>query len=148
MISHLYADFGVVSSQRDVTVTLTVRDSCGRINTASRTITVYQFYSGCGSFTVSPASRSVSAAAGSFTASLSWSPPVPWPCNWSVVSQDTWLRISSASSGVGDATVTYSVAQNTSANSRTGHLLFSGERQQGPQVPVIQSGAAMNPQPR
>jgi hypothetical protein len=149
MVSHLYPNFGVVSSQRDVTVSLTVRDSCGRTNTASRTITVYQFYSGCGSFSVSPASRSVSAAGGPFMASLAWSVPVSWPCNWSVVSEDPmWLTISSASRGVGDGTVTYSVAQNTSTSSRTGHITFSGELQQGPQVTVIQSGAVINSQPR
>lgn len=48
-------------------------------------------------------------------------------CAWSVVNTNNWITITSGSSGVGNGTVTYSVAKNTKRKTRTGTLLIAGQ---------------------
>jgi hypothetical protein len=45
-------------------------------------------------------------------------------CNWTAVSNVSWITITSGASGTGSGTVTYSVASTTS--SRTGTMTIAG----------------------
>ncbi len=48
-------------------------------------------------------------------------------CNWSAQTHDPWIIITSGNSGSGNGTVNYSVAANTSMNSRTGTMTIAGQ---------------------
>jgi hypothetical protein len=71
---------------------------------------------------LSPASRSFSASPASGTISVS----VPSGCNWTAVSNDSFITINSGSSGIGNGIVTYSVAANA-APVRTGTITAGGQ---------------------
>ena len=43
-------------------------------------------------------------------------------CSWTVINTNSWLTILSSPNGVGNGTVTYSVASNSNVGSRTGYL--------------------------
>jgi hypothetical protein len=58
-------------------------------------------------------------------------------CPWTVKSNASWLTISSAASGAGNATVNYSAALNTTGTGRTGTMTIAGQT-----FTVIQSGVA------
>jgi hypothetical protein len=75
----------------------------------------------CGQFLVSPAYAGVTTSGGSG----SFSAPVPAGCPWSVTSTDPWLTITSATSGVGPATITFSAAP--SSGPRTAELRINGQ---------------------
>jgi hypothetical protein len=47
-------------------------------------------------------------------------------CSWSAMSNDSWITITSGTSGAGIGTVVYSVAVNTGISSRTGMLTIAG----------------------
>jgi hypothetical protein len=68
----------------------------------------------------SPSTQSVPSGGGAFSASLITS------CAWTASSDQPWLTLTSASSGSGDATITYAVAANTTSAARIGHLTVSG----------------------
>ena len=76
--------------------------------------------SGC-TYSLSPTSASVVAGGGSGTFTLT----AGAGCSWSVASSASWLTVSSATSGTGNATVSYSVAANTGAM-RTANLSVGG----------------------
>ncbi len=48
-------------------------------------------------------------------------------CGWTAVSHDSWITITSGSSGAANGEVTFSVAPNTSPASRTGTMTIAGE---------------------
>jgi hypothetical protein len=48
-------------------------------------------------------------------------------CDWTAVSNDSWITVTSGSSGTGSGTVTYSVAANTTGSTRTGTMTIGGE---------------------
>ncbi|MFY9555875.1 MAG: PQQ-dependent sugar dehydrogenase [Blastocatellia bacterium] len=81
------------------------------------------------SFFVSPANPSFRATGG--TGSVVVTAPVS--CNWSAVSNDSFIVINSGSSGTGTGAVTYSIAPNASTD-RTGTLTIAGQT-----VTVVQS---------
>ncbi|HEV2801443.1 MAG TPA: M36 family metallopeptidase [Pyrinomonadaceae bacterium] len=58
-------------------------------------------------------------------------------CNWTAVSNASFLTITAGSSGTGNGTVSYSVAANTSTSSRTGTLTIAGQT-----LTVTQSGTS------
>ena len=43
-------------------------------------------------------------------------------CSWTATSNDSWITITSGSSGTGSGTVSYTVAQNSTANERNGKI--------------------------
>ncbi len=61
-------------------------------------------------------------------------------CDWTAVSNDSWITITSGSSGSGNGTVSYSVAANASVSSRNGTLTIAGHTfkiiQQGINSPI------------
>ncbi len=73
-------------------------------------------------YSLSPASQSVGAAAttGTFTVTASVS-----TCPWSATGGATW--ITTASTGTGSGTVTYTVAANPTTSARSGTILAGGE---------------------
>ena len=66
---------------------------------------------------LNPTSQSVGNAGGSFTTAFTTSSG----CAWTAASNASWLTISSATSGTGDATISYAVAAN-SGTARTGQI--------------------------
>ncbi len=75
---------------------------------------------GC-TYTLSPSSASVAAGGGTGTFTVTSGAA----CPWNVSSSASWLTVSSAASGTGSATVSYSVAANTGAT-RTANLNLGG----------------------
>ena len=59
----------------------------------------------------------------------------PGGCSWAVVSNDSWIVITSANSGIGNDVVTYTVRENFTASARTGTLTIAGRT-----LTVIQNG--------
>jgi hypothetical protein len=51
----------------------------------------------------------------------------PSGCNWAVVSNDSWIVITSAESGSGNGVVTYTVRENFTASPRHGSLMIGGQ---------------------
>ena len=96
----------------------------GTIAIAGKTFTVTQAAAPppC-SFAIAPPSQSVPAAGGPATAVAVTAAS---GCNWTAVSNDTWLTINAGASGSGDGTVTFTAAANTGA-SRTGTLTIAGK---------------------
>jgi hypothetical protein len=94
----------------------------GTMTIAGQTFTVTQDAAPCvytlaptaQSFTAAPATSSVGVTANS-------------GCAWSATSNSSFLSITSGSSGNGNGTVNYSVAQNTSTSQRTGTLTVAGQ---------------------
>ncbi|MBF0609290.1 MAG: VCBS repeat-containing protein [Magnetococcales bacterium] len=48
-------------------------------------------------------------------------------CTWTAVSNDSWITITAGSSGSGNSTISYSVAENTGASSRSGTITVTGQ---------------------
>lgn len=74
------------------------------------------------SSSISPASRSFSASPASGTISVS----VPNGCDWTAVSNDSFITINSGSSGTGNGIVTYSVMANANPV-RSGTMTIAGQ---------------------
>ena len=84
--------------------------------------TVRQPLNGC-AYTISPSSQSFGSAGGRGSVSLNSSAG----CSWSATSSVNWVTITSGGSGSDSGTVNYSVALNTSSDSRTGTITSQGE---------------------
>jgi hypothetical protein len=83
---------------------------------------------------LNPTSNAVGSAGGSFSAAFTTS----IGCAWSAASNASWLTIASATSGTGDATISYSVAAN-SGTARTGQITVTASGSTV-QLTVTQSG--------
>jgi Putative binding domain, N-terminal len=59
-------------------------------------------------------------------------------CDWTAVSNDSWITITSGQSGTGNGVVDYSVAANQNAQGRTGTMLIAAQT-----FTVMQSGAGV-----
>jgi len=94
----------------------------GTMTEAGQTFTVTQSGLTC-TYTISPTSQSYNSDGGignvSVTASSS-------NCSWTATSNDSWITITSGSSGTGNGTVNYSVLANSSTSSRTGTMTIAG----------------------
>ena len=74
-------------------------------------------------YSISPAGVSYPAGGGSGTVTVT----TQAPCNWTAVSNASFITIISGGSGTGNGTVTYSVAANASTAGRTGTLTIAGQ---------------------
>jgi murein DD-endopeptidase MepM/ murein hydrolase activator NlpD len=92
----------------------------GHVNVQGQTHTVNQSGISC-SYSVSPPSASFSSSGGPGSFSVA----TQTGCGWSASSDVAWITTSS--SGTGSGTVNYSVAQNSSTSSRTGHVTVQGQ---------------------
>jgi hypothetical protein len=74
-------------------------------------------------FVISPQTRSIraSGATGNVTVTA------PVNCNWTVVSNDSFITINGGASGAGVNAVTYTVTANISGTSRTGTMTVAGQ---------------------
>lgn len=69
-----------------------------------------------------PTNQSYAADGGDGTVGVT----APAGCGWQAVSNDSWLAITSGSSGTGNGTVGYQVATNSTGSPRTGTLTIAG----------------------
>jgi len=74
------------------------------------------------SFSINPTSASFAAAGGTQNVTVTTSAG----CNWTAVSNNSFITVTSGASGSGSGTVSYSVAANTSSLSRNGSLTIAG----------------------
>lgn len=108
-------------------------------------LTVTQNPTPC-AYTLTPLTASVPTGGGSaFTVSLTAA------CAWTVLSDQPWLTITTASSGTGNATISYNVAALVGTTARIGHIMVTGAGgsaqltvTQGPPANVI---VAVSPNP-
>jgi hypothetical protein len=77
--------------------------------------------SGC-TYTVSPTSQNIAAAANTGSATIS----TQSVCAWTAVSNASWITITSGSSGTGNGTTNYAIAANAASTQRTGTLTIAG----------------------
>jgi hypothetical protein len=97
----------------------------GTLTVAGTTVTITQSgsnQSNC-TYLITPGSVTHSANASSSNITLTTSAQ----CSWTAVSNVPWATITSSSSGVGSATVTYSVTANNTGVSRKGTLTIAGK---------------------
>jgi len=74
------------------------------------------------SFSMNPTSASFAAAGGSASVTVTTTAG----CNWTAVSNNSFITITSGASGSGNGTVNYSVAANTSSLARSGSMTIAG----------------------
>jgi len=103
----------------------------GTMTIAGETFTVNQAAGGC-TFKLSPKAGKIKAAGGSATVKVG---PNFSDCDWTAVSNDSFITITSGASGTGKGTVTYTVPANTTTNILTGSMTIAGEN-----YTVIQAG--------
>ncbi|MFN0101842.1 MAG: BACON domain-containing protein [Bryobacteraceae bacterium] len=120
---------GTLSFRADPNVSSVERT--GSITVGGTAFLVTQDAAGC-SLNISSSSLDVPAAGGTG----SFEVDVVTGCNWTAVSNASWLTITSAASGGGDATLSFAAAPNTTPGSRTG-IISLGSRQ----FTVTQPGA-------
>jgi hypothetical protein len=106
---------GTVKYTVDANNTQTARS--GQINVEGRIHTVNQNGLNC-TFTIAPASVSISRAGGGGTIAVT----VQAGCIWNATSNASWLTFNGATSGNGNGSVNYSVAPNTGAGARSGRI--------------------------
>jgi len=76
-------------------------------------------------FLVSPVSNSLGVGGGTGTFSIDTDPT----CNWTLQSDQSWARVTSATNGTGDATVNYTVDPNPTTSIRTAKIVVAGSDQ-------------------
>ncbi|HKS29569.1 MAG TPA: M36 family metallopeptidase [Pyrinomonadaceae bacterium] len=82
--------------------------------------------SDCGgtcTYSISPSSASFAAAGGSGSVSVT----AGAGCNWTALSNATFITVTGGASGTGSGTVSYSVASNGGTTSRTGTMTIAGQ---------------------
>ena len=94
----------------------------GTVTSPFSSVETFSTGSAC-TFTLSTASVSVPGSGGTATINIATTSG----CNWTSVSNDGFITITSASSGTGNGSVTFSVAANTGA-ARTGTLTIGNQR--------------------
>ncbi|HEX8249603.1 MAG TPA: FG-GAP-like repeat-containing protein [Pyrinomonadaceae bacterium] len=77
----------------------------------------------CG-FTLNPTSQAFTSAGGSGSFTVTTSSP---NCPWLADSDSPWITVTSATSGTGNATISFSVAANPTSNPRTGTINVGGQ---------------------
>jgi uncharacterized protein (TIGR03437 family) len=95
----------------------TTGDSNSANNSASDPTTVV-----C-DFAVAPLNQSFTSAGGQGSVTVA----TETGCAWTAVSNATWITVNTGASGIGNGTVTFTVAANTAAAGRTGALTVAGK---------------------
>jgi uncharacterized protein (TIGR03437 family) len=114
---------GAVSYKVDPNTTSTART--GTMTIAAQTVSVVQAAGTACAYSISPSSNSVQALGGGSSVLLSANPST---CPWSVAvsSSASWLHVTSPTSGSGTLSISYTVDQNTTTQSRTGTITLAG----------------------
>lgn len=127
-----YSGNGTVAFSAAVNTASTART--GTLTVAGQAVTVEQQAAECG-YSLNPLSTTVAGGGGAGSVSLTTSMP---SCAWTAVSNDpSWLTVTSAASGAGPATISFSATANPSASVRQGSLTIGGNT-----FSVAQSGAS------
>jgi uncharacterized repeat protein (TIGR03803 family) len=95
----------------------------GTMTIAGKTFTVNQAAGGC-TFKLSPKNGKFKAAGGSATVKVK---PNLSDCAWTATNTNSFITITSGASGVGNGTVSYTVAPNTNTTALTGLITIAGE---------------------
>ncbi|HTX39891.1 MAG TPA: BACON domain-containing carbohydrate-binding protein [Bryobacteraceae bacterium] len=95
----------------------------GAITVAGQTYTVTQAGAAQCTFSLSPVNASLPSLGGPTATSLTASAPT---CGWTATSNSSWISLTSAASGTGSATVSMSVAANTTSSPITGSITVAG----------------------
>jgi pro-kumamolisin-like protein/all-beta uncharacterized protein len=122
---------GKVSYSVAANNTLSVRN--GSISVGGSSVAVSEAAASV-AFSLNPTSASFAAAGGKGNIALSVSPS---SASWTASSNASWISFTSAKSGTGSATLSYSVASNSSGAARTGSMTIAGQT-----FTVIQAGPA------
>ncbi|MBF0606539.1 MAG: M6 family metalloprotease domain-containing protein [Magnetococcales bacterium] len=77
----------------------------------------------CTSYTITPTGKGFTSSGGYDTVSVT----VNTGCPWTATSNNSWITITSGTSGSGNGTVAYTVSANTSASQRTGTMTIAGQ---------------------
>jgi C1A family cysteine protease len=104
----------------------------GTITIAGKTFTITQDALSC-SYTISPATMFFDLSGGTGSISVI----APSGCDWTVAESLEWVTITAGESGDGDGAVSYSVSENTGADSRTGTMTIEGNT-----FTITQNGSA------
>ncbi|KJU86331.1 FG-GAP repeat-containing protein [Candidatus Magnetobacterium bavaricum] len=97
----------------------------GTMTIAGQTFTVTQLGTDCETgISINPISKDFTSVGGDDTIDIA-TPNTG--CTWSAISNDTWISIVSGSSGTGNSTVDYTVAENTTSSARTGTMTIAGQ---------------------
>jgi len=94
----------------------------GTMTIAGQKITVNQSGLTC-TYNISPTSQSWNSDGGTGNVNVT----TQTGCSWTSLNNNTWITITSGSSGTGNGTVGYSVSANTSTSQRTGEMSIAGE---------------------
>jgi endonuclease G len=74
-------------------------------------------------YTLGASSQTFAAAAGSGSVTVQTTAG----CNWTAVSNDAWINVTSGASGTGNGTVQFSVAANSTSSIRNGTITIAGQ---------------------
>ena len=107
---------GSVSVSGDVAIVGTPGDNENGINSGA--VYIYK----C-SYDINPNEEDYESAGGSSSVTVT----ADAECNWQAASTVDWISITAGSSGSGNGTVEYSVAANSSTDSRTGTMIIAGK---------------------
>src|SRR5262249_38017007 len=94
----------------------------GTITVENQTFTLTQDGAPC-TFAINPTSQSFSASGGTGTVTVT----SPTGCNWTAVSNDGFITVTSGATGNGNGTVGYSVAAKLDIGPRTGTITIAGQ---------------------
>jgi hypothetical protein len=95
----------------------------GTMTIAGQTFIVNQAAGGC-TFKLSPKAGKIKAAGGPAAVKVK---PNLSDCDWTAVSNDSFITITDGASGIGKGTVSYTVAANTNTTALTGSITVAGE---------------------
>ena len=92
-------------------------------------------------FSISPNGQSVAAAGGSGTVAVT----AGAGCGWTAVANDAWIQVTGGATGSGNGSVAFSVAANTTAQSRTGTITIAGQTFTLTQDPAVACSYTLTP---
>ena len=96
----------------------------------------YLYPSNYCTFAIYPSNQTFNAGGGTGSISITASSSA---CNWTSVSNDLWVIVTSGIEGAGNGTVQYSISANTVSSSRVGTITIAGET-----FTIAQSGVQQN----
>ncbi len=116
-------DDAIDEPDETVVVTMGVTDDVLKGAAAIQTITI-QDNDGTCNYTILPLSQSYTASEGTGSVSVT---PSGNSCEWTAASNDSWVTITSGSSGTGEGSVGYTVAENSNCIPRSGSMTIAEE---------------------